>query len=56
MDQNAYDGDIVIEGVRHVYKGNTVALDGIDLKIVWETVKKNLPELISIIKKILDVH
>jgi ABC-type multidrug transport system ATPase subunit len=33
MDQSTYDGDIVIHGVRHVYKDNTVALDGIDLKI-----------------------
>ena len=33
MDQSVYNGDIVIKGVRHVYKGNTVALDGIDLKI-----------------------
>ena len=33
MDQNTYDGDIVIQGVRHVYKGNTVALNGIDLRI-----------------------
>jgi ABC-2 type transport system ATP-binding protein len=33
MDQNTFEGDIVIQGVRHVYKGNTVALDGIDLRI-----------------------
>jgi len=33
MDQNTYEGDIVVQGVRHVYKGNTVALDGIDLEI-----------------------
>jgi ABC-2 type transport system ATP-binding protein len=33
MDQNIKEMTIVIQGVRHVYKGNTVALDGIDLNI-----------------------
>ena len=33
MDRNAYEGNIVIQGVRHVYRGNTVALDGINLEI-----------------------
>lgn len=33
MDQNIKEMRIDIQGVRHVYKGNTVALDGIDLNI-----------------------
>ncbi len=33
MERNAYEGNIVIQGVRHIYRGNTVALDGIDLEI-----------------------
>jgi ABC-type multidrug transport system ATPase subunit len=33
IDQKAVDSYIVIEGVKHVYKGGTVALDGVDLGI-----------------------
>ena len=33
MNQSGNGMSIDIEGVRHVYKGNTVALDGIDLTI-----------------------
>jgi ABC-type multidrug transport system ATPase subunit len=33
MERNTYEGNIVIQGVRHIYRGNTVALDGIDLEI-----------------------
>ncbi len=33
MNRNANGMSIVIKGVRHVYKGNAVALDGIDLTI-----------------------
>jgi ABC-2 type transport system ATP-binding protein len=33
MNQTVNEMSIIIQGVRHVYKGNTVALDGVDLNI-----------------------
>ena len=33
MNQTVNGMSIIIQGVRHIYKGNTVALDGIDLNI-----------------------
>ncbi len=33
MDRNGNGLSIVIEGIRHIYKGGTAALNGVDLNI-----------------------